>query len=60
VSQQPIYAPNVTPTLGPNGGVLGQSQAVVLGVHRAWVVVALWAVVALGVAVSAFRTRDVT
>jgi ABC-type multidrug transport system ATPase subunit len=60
VSQKPLYDPDVTATIGPNGGVIGQSQAIALTYRGAWVVVVLWAAIALGIALVAFRTRDVT
>jgi hypothetical protein len=58
VSQTPLLDENAPPNFGANGQVV--SPSVVLGVHGAWFVLGLWAAIALGIALLAFRTRDVT
>jgi ABC-2 type transport system permease protein len=60
VSQNPLYDPDATATIGPNGDVIGQTQAIALTYRGAWLVVVLWAAVAFGIALFGFRTRDVT
>ncbi len=60
VSKEPLRDPNVTATFGPNGQLIGQAQAIILTFRGAWVVILLWAAISLGVALFAFRTRDVT
>jgi ABC-2 type transport system permease protein len=60
VSQEPLLKPDATPVFGANGQIIAVTPSVWLSVRGAWVVVALWAAIALGIALFAFRTRDVT
>jgi ABC-type transport system involved in multi-copper enzyme maturation permease subunit len=61
VSQQPLLDPSASATIGQNGEVSDITPGgVLLSVRGAWVVVVLWAAIALGIALFAFRTRDVT
>jgi hypothetical protein len=60
VSQQPLLDPNAPQAFGSNGQLIGGSPAVLLSVHGAWIVLVLWAAIALGIGLFAFRTRDVT
>jgi ABC-type transport system involved in multi-copper enzyme maturation permease subunit len=61
VSQSPLLDPRATATIGANGEITDVTPGgILLSVRGAWVVVVLWAAIALGVALFAFRTRDVT
>jgi ABC-type transport system involved in multi-copper enzyme maturation permease subunit len=60
VSHQPLLDPNAPQQFGPQGQVIGVGPPVLLSVRGAWVVLVLWAAIALGIGMFAFRTRDVT
>jgi ABC-2 type transport system permease protein len=59
ISQQPLLG-RASVTEGPNGNVIVQSQAVLLSVRGAWVVLAVWVVALTALALLVFRARDVS
>jgi ABC-2 type transport system permease protein len=60
-SQTPLIDPRATATYGPDGNLINVTRpGILLSVRGAWFVVGIWVVVLLGVALFAFRQRDVS
>jgi hypothetical protein len=60
-SQEPLLNPDASATYGPGGTLIDVSRnGVLLSVRGAWVVVTIWVASLLGVALLAFRQRDVS
>jgi hypothetical protein len=59
VLREPLLSEDVSAVMGPNGGLIGQTQRVVLTESGAWLVLALWLLALLGLALLVFRSRDV-